>query len=110
MVLDALGFDGGPPRDELVKRLRSGQAWLIRHQVDLDGPDEVAERFLEVLDQWDGMDEEVRRLGFEGCPIGPRGCPDETPAKCRHCGNAERPTQNEGQGQTKLFPLGHMKH
>ena len=32
MVLDALGFDGGPPRDELVKRLRSGQDWMIRER------------------------------------------------------------------------------
>ena len=28
-------------------------------------PTKATERFLEVLDQWDGMDEEVRRLGFE---------------------------------------------
>ena len=116
MVLDALGFDGGPPRDELVKRLRSGQAWMIRHEEDLVGPDEAAARFVEVLDLWDRMDEEIRSMGFEGCPIGPRGCPEEAPARCRHCGSGGGPSRQESpaavvphggpEGQQRLFPAG----
>ncbi len=115
MVLDALGFDGGPPRDELVKRLRSGQDWMIRHEADLDGPDEAADRFVEVLDRWDRMDEEVRGMGFEGCPIGPEGCPDETPARCRYCGSVggrhtPQVEPEASEGQQRLFPASSRDH
>ena len=70
-------------------------------------PTKATERFLEVLDQWDGMDEEVRRLGFSGCPVGPRGCSDEAPAKCRHCGSGQAAAEAHGRSseeQYRLFP------
>ena len=117
--LETLGIGASPLPDELIRRLRSGQAWLIRHEADLRGSQSQFGRFLDVLDTWDRMDEELRGMGFEGCPIGPGGCPAETPVKCRHCGDAEglgqeapkNPPAVEGApAQQRLFPVGTTKH
>jgi len=88
-----------PGAEDLLKRLRKGQTWLVdvwRHMglEPVDAREE--ERFAEGIGLWDDLDEALRNLyDFEGCPIAEGKCNREAPVVCRAC--ADRAVDGLGQ-------------
>ena len=72
-------------REALLKKLRSGQKWLVRRWNEERGG-EACEKdqalFDKTMFRWDDMERELRGLGFRGCPIDGGSCDSRAPVVC----------------------------
>ena len=105
-------------REALLKKLRSGQKWLVRHWNEGQG-DEVCEKDQALFDKtmfsWDEMERELRGLVFRGCPIDGGSCDSRAPVVCTHCSKPQplRSTVDVSKGphvQGTLFSLRSSQH
>lgn len=82
--------------EQLLKRLRSGEAWLRNANVQLLAMEDVGvgsyleAQFLDALELWDSLDVVLRNIypEFIGCVLGEgKACGYTSVVRCRWCAN-----------------------